>query len=167
MKSTMGMPVVIICLVAVAPAHATWPEARAGAFDAYWAVSGTVHTVEITGHGMAAAGGLTGTLTVQTTEGARPSFETDCVIFADDRTGGTGRCVWTATSGDQVFVELRSSGPVGSGRARGSFTGGTGRFVRIEGQFDFEWNYSVRGRGEASLDGATMAMQGRYRMPRH
>jgi len=166
MKRIIGLLAVVIWLVAGGPAYAAWPEERAGAFDAYWAMSGTVHTVEVTGRGMAAAGGLTGTVTVQTSEGPVPSFETDCVIFADDKSGGTGRCVWTGTSGDQVFVELRSSGPVGSGHARGSFTGGTGRFEGIDGQFTFEWNYSVRGGSDASLDGATLAMRGRYRLPR-
>ncbi len=146
-------------------AQAQWPEEDSGSFTGYWAMSGTVHILELPDGGLASAGGLTGSVTVQTSQGPVPSFETDCVIFADTR-GGTGRCVWTATSGDLVLVELQSDGPAGSGRARGTFSGGTGRFASLSGRFQFEWSYAVDGGKDAELSGNTVSMSGLYRLRR-
>ncbi len=86
-------------------------------------------------------------------------------MFAEDRTGGTGRCVWTGATGDRVFVELKSSGPAGFGAVRGTFIGGDGRYEGIQGGFNFEWNYSVSGRKDTTLDGYTTRMAGRYDIP--
>ena len=148
------------------PARAQWPEEDAGSFTGYWAMSGTVHILELPDRGLASAGGLTGSVTVQTSQGPVPSFETDCVVFADTRSGGVGRCVWTSTSGDLVLVDLHSDGPAGSGRARGEFSGGTGRFESLSGRFQFEWNYSVEGGKDAELNGNTITMTGTYRLRR-
>lgn len=152
-------------IAAAVPAFAQWPEEDSGTFDAYWALSGTVHILELPDGALAAAGGLTGTVTVQTSQGPIPSFETECVFFSDG-SGGEGRCVWTGTSGDQILVGLKSDGPAGMGRVRGELTGGTGRFEGISGRFEFEWNYQVSGGKDASLDGNTLTMRGRYRLPR-
>ncbi len=139
-----------------------WTE-RQGTFTAYWAVSGTVHILEFNS-GVAAAGGHTGTVTIQTSEGPVRAFETDCVAFADDETS-RGRCVWTGPLGDLVYVELRGTGLAGFGRTRGTFVGGTGKYDGIEGGFSFEWNYNVSRGQDATFDGYTLEMQGNYRKP--
>lgn len=149
------------------PAAAQWPQEDQGTFDGYWAMSGTIHILELPDGGKVAGGGLTGTVTVQTSQGPVPSFETDCVVFADTRSHGGGRCAWKATNGDLVLVDLESEGPPGAGRIRGTFTGGTGRFEFLSGDFAFEWNYSVSSGYDASLDGATYVMRGRYQLGRH
>ena len=153
-------------LLLSAPAMAQWPEEDAGTFEGFWAMSGTVHIIELPDRGLVAGGGLTGTVTVQTSQGAVPSFETDCVVFADTRDKGVGRCVWTATSGDLVLVDLESDGPAGSGRVRGVFSGGTGRFESLSGRFNFEWNFTVDHGKDAQLDGSTYVMRGQYRLKR-
>lgn len=139
-----------------------WTE-RQGTFNAYWAVSGTVHILEFNS-GVAAAGGHTGTVTIQTSEGPVRAFETDCVAFADDETS-RGRCVWTGPLGDLVYVELKGTGLAGFGRTRGTFVGGTGKYDGIEGGFSFEWNYNVSRGQDATFDGYTLEMQGNYRKP--
>ena len=156
----------LVYLLATAPALAAWPEEDSGTFEGFWAMSGTVHIIELDDRELAAAGGLTGTVTLQTSQGPVPSFETDCVVFADERAGGIGHCVWTATSGDQVLVSLQSEGPAGTGLVRGQFSGGTGRFESLSGRFRFEWTFSVDGDKDAELSGATYTMTGQYRLGR-
>src|SRR4030095_4573580 len=90
------------------PAAAQWPQEDEGTFEGFWAMSGTMHVLELPDREMVGGGGLTGTITVQTSQGPVPSFETDCVVFSDTRSKGVGRCVWTATTGDLVLVDLES-----------------------------------------------------------
>ena len=148
------------------PAAAQWPQEDEGTFEGFWAMSGTMHILELPDRETVAGGRLTGTVTVNTSQGPVPSFETDCVVFADTRSKGVGRCVWTATTGDLVLVDLESDGQPGEERVRGVFSGGTGRFEFLSGRFHFEWNYSVSGGKDATLDGATYEMRGQYRLRR-
>ena len=160
--ATLGL--VLVVLIAPTPTHADWMD-RSGTFEAYWNHSGTVHILDFLDDGVVAAGSLTGNIIIQTNKGSFPGFDTECVIFADERTGGQGRCVWTGATGDHVFVELKSSGPAGFGSVQGKFLGGDGRYEGVRGGFQFEWNYSTSGRGDATLDGYTIRMAGRYEIP--
>jgi hypothetical protein len=163
-----GAKVLALCGILLHPLPATtqWPQQDEGTFEGFWAMSGTMHILELPNREVVAGGGLTGTVTVQTSQGPVPSFETDCVVFADTRSKGVGRCIWTATTGDLVLVDLESDGPPGGERVRGVFSGGTGRFESLSGRFQFEWNYRVSGGKDATLDGATYEMTGRYRLER-
>jgi len=154
----------IVTLTVPSTSLGSW-EDKSGSFEAYWTQGGTVQIIDFIDDGIAAAGRLTGNVVLQTNTGRVPGFETDCVIFADYRTGGIGRCIWTGATGDRIFVELKSGGQYGFGSAQGTFIGGDGRFETIRGGFTFEWNYSVSGRGDATLDGHTFRMNGRYEIP--
>jgi len=156
--------VVLASSLVTAPLRAEWPQEGGGTFEGYWAVSGTLHVLSYKDGRTVTAGGLTGTVTVQTSEGSVPSATTDCVVFGDDKTGGTGRCVWTGISGDKAYVELSSQGQGGFGRVRGTFVGGTGKFEQLTGSFEFEWNYSLSGGSDATLSGQTLMMRGRYKL---
>jgi len=138
---------------------------KEGSFRASWNVSGTIHLMEFKDRGWVAAGRHEGTIILQTDKGQIPTFETECVAFADESQGGVGRCVWESTDGDLIYVETSSSGMGGLGRSRGKFVGGTGRFDGITGGFSFEWNYNVSGWEDASFDGYTLAMTGNYAVP--
>ena len=133
-----------------------------GTFDGYWSLSGDIHILERDREIVAAAGRLTGQAVIQTNQGPVPSFDTECIVFSEKARGGTGKCVWTATSGDEVYVDISSDGPAGLGRARGVIQGGTGRFEEIKGSFQFDWNYSVSGGADATLTGQTLQMRGHY-----
>jgi hypothetical protein len=155
---------VLLLLPCLAPdVAAQWTEPR-GTFRAYWNVTGTVHLLDFDG-GTVAAGSHQGTVVLNTSQGTVPAFETDCVAFRDDRTGGLGRCVWKGPLGDLVYVEIESSGPAGFGRARGRFVKGTGEYEGIQGGFSFEWNYSVSRGRDATFDGHTLEMTGNYNLP--
>lgn len=157
----LGIVLSATCGAAIA-SH--WTE-RQGQFDAYWNVSGTVHIIELGDFGISAAGGYTGTVTIQSDEGLVRAFETDCVAFADEGSSG-GRCLWTGPLGDQVYVQIQGAGLAGFGRSRGTFVGGTGKYEGIQGGFSFEWNYSVSGDQDATFDGHTLEMSGNYKKPR-
>jgi len=61
-------------------------------------------------------------------------------------------------------VDVTSDGPGGFGRARGEFVGGSGRYDGMSGSFRFEWNYSLGRGADATLEGHTLQMSGRYRL---
>ena len=42
--------------------------------------------------------------------------------------------------------------------------GGTGKFERLTGDFIFEWHYSVSGWDDATLDGYSLRMTGRFKV---
>ena len=155
------LSLVLLLLTTPGTIQASWTEPQ-GTFEAYWSVSGTIHILELQDGELGAAGGHTGTIVVQTNQGTVPSFETDCIAFADPE-GSVGRCVWTSTFGDLIYVNLKGSGTAGFGATRGTFVGGTGKFQGIQGGFQFEWNYNVSSGKDATLDGYTMRMTGRYR----
>jgi len=72
--SGRSFTVVVAIILLPALALAQWPEEDSGSFTGFWAMSGTVHILQLPDGGLAAAGGLTGTITIQTSQGAIPSF---------------------------------------------------------------------------------------------
>lgn len=153
----LGIALAVSCTAAGA-AHWT---GREGTFVADWNVTGTVHIIEMGDMGVMAAGGHTGTVTIQTSEGPVRAFETDCIAFADELSSGS-RCVWTDPLGDQIFVSIEGTGLAGMGPSRGTFVGGNGRYEAIQGGFNYDWNYNVSGGQDASFDGYTLEMRGNY-----
>lgn len=137
---------------------------KQGTFDASWTVSGSVTILEYVDGGSVSAGRLQGTVVLKTSTGNFPSFQTDCVVFADDRQGGKGRCIWEAPTGDRIYVETESVSSGVFGQSNGRFVGGTGDFKGISGRFGFEWNYSVSGWDDATLNGYTLEMRGNYQL---
>jgi len=135
---------------------------KQGTFDASWTVSGSVTILEYVDGGSVSAGRLQGTVVLKTSTGNFPNFQTDCVVFADDRQGGKGRCIWEAPTGDRIYVETESVSSGVFGQSNGRFVGGTGDFKGISGRFGFEWNYSVSGWDDATLSGYTLEMHGNY-----
>jgi len=162
-SSAIGIAIALLSAVTSTP-RAQWPEGNEGSFTGFWTVSGSVHVLERGDKVVATAGRLTGTVVGNTSQGTIPSFETDCVVFSDTRDKGIARCTWTGATGDQIYVDVTSDGPAGFGRARGEFVGGSGRFQGMTGGFQFEWNYSLGHGSDATLEGHTLEMSGRYRL---
>jgi hypothetical protein len=145
------------------PAQAQWSD-ESGTFKAYWTFSGSIYIMEFGDDRKVATGRLQGPVVIETSQGPIPSFDTDGIFFSDEGKIGIGRCIWKGISGDEIYVELESNGPVGFGKARGKFIGGTGRFEGITGRFTFEWSYFVSGGNDATLDGHTVTMTGNYKL---
>src|SRR5262245_52548641 len=97
------MAAALLCLWAVGTgAHSSDLTKKEGTFDASWTLSGTVTILEYVDGGSVAAGRLQGRVVLKTSQGNFPNFETDCVVFADDRQGGKGRCIWEDPTGDRI-----------------------------------------------------------------
>jgi len=115
--------------------------AREGTFQGNWTLEGRTSTIEIDGHEVNVMR-VQGPVTVQTTGGLRTAFESDCVGISDGEAGGTGRCVWTDQDGDAISMDLegRVIGPAGTFReARGVITGGTGKYEKLQGEYQLDW----------------------------
>ena len=154
-----------LAILLVSPAIAQKDlTAKSGSFEAAWIASGTVHVLDFVDSSSAASGRLTGTVTIQSSVGFLRNFETDCVVFADTRTGAVGRCVWKDPLGDLIYLETQGSGAGGFGATRGVFIGGTGKYRGIQGGVQYEWSVNVHGGGDTTLDGQSVQMRGNYRM---
>ncbi|MGH9869594.1 MAG: hypothetical protein ACREAA_15685 [Candidatus Polarisedimenticolia bacterium] len=139
--------------------------ARRGTFQAQWNVSGTVHVMEFVEGAMVAAGHLEGNILVEVDKGPFNDFRTECVVFSEEQKHGVGRCVWEGPLGDLAYVELKSSGMSAFGAVQGRFVGGTGKLEGLKGSFSFEWNYSLSGDKDATLNGYSIQMMGNYDLP--
>lgn len=165
-RGRAGLPaaIALLALASATGAWAGWPDKPQGPFEGFWAISGTAQALEYGDGRVALAGRITGPITVQTAQGAMPSFETDCLVFFDSIEGAVGRCIWTSTTGDKVFVDIDSTGPPGSGQAAAVLTGGTGRFRTIAGRMSFIMPVTASGSREVRLDGQSYVLRGDYRL---
>ena len=89
-------------------------------------------------------------------------FQIDLIGSSDSLKGGTGWSVWTDTSGDQVFSEIRGE-RIGTGaHIIGSFVGGTGRFEGATGEYEFQWQFVIESE-DGYLQGQITGLRGRFR----
>ena len=132
-------------------------------FGGSWTASGTRRTLHLDLDHRAAIFDLTGSLLL--TGAQRPSvgFRAEAVGFTDSRTGMEGRCIWTDERGDKVFSDLKGEF-VGSGnRITGTFTGGTGRYAGVTGEYSFQWQYVVDTE-DGAVSGRAIGLKGRARI---
>lgn len=89
-------------------------------------------------------------------------FRSEVIALSDSASGLVGRSVWTDEKGDQVFSELRGSGTATENRIEGTFVGGTGRYARAEGTYEFAWRYMLEAE-DGTVQGRTVGLRGRVR----
>jgi hypothetical protein len=133
------------------------------AFEGTWTAAGTRRTLRLGPDERSAIFELTGTVLL--TGAQRPSvgFRAQAIGFSDSRAGMHGRCVWTDERGDMVYSELKGEA-VGSGnRIVGTFTGGTGRFAGVTGDYTFQWQYVVDVE-DGAVSGRVVDFKGRARL---
>jgi hypothetical protein len=148
------------------PAQAQQPPADGWRpFKATWTLSGTRQHLPTEGARPAAIAHLSGPLAVTSGEGLGRGFLGEVIGFDDGGPLFVGRAVLTDEKGDRVYCALTAE-PVGTGhKAKVTITGGTGRFVGLEGTFEFSWQYVVSPEsGEVS--GRIANIEGRTRMVR-
>jgi hypothetical protein len=148
----------IIPVRAEQPAPGGWRP-----FKATWTLSGTRHLLPTEGARPAGIVHLTGPLAVTSGEGLGRGFLGEVIGFDDGTTLLVGRAVLTDEKGDRIYCSLKAE-PVGTGRkATGTITGGTGRYVGLQGTFGFAWQYVVD-TGSEEISGHTMNFEGRTRL---
>lgn len=144
-------------IVASPPAGA-WLE-----FGGSWTATGERRTLSLGPELRTAVFDLTGSLLLTGADRPAVGFRARAIGWSDGAAGLQGRAVWTDERGDEVFSELRGE-PVASGnRITATFTGGTGRYAGIAGDYSFEWQYVVESE-EGSVTGRAAGLQGRARL---
>lgn len=105
---------------------------------------------------------LSGPVAITAGEGLRRAFRSEVIGF-DDGAGLTVlRGVWTDDHGDRIFSTLRGESVASGRRVSGAFTGGTGRYAGITGEYSFEWQYVVEAEA-GTISGRGIGLRGRYR----
>lgn len=140
------------------PVSGEWHE-----FTGSWTASGTRRTLRLDDDHHAAIFDLSGSLLLTGAQRPAVGFKAEVIGFSDSRLGMLGRCIWTDEHGEMIFSELRGEW-VGDGRhITGTFTGGTGRWSDITGEFTFQWQYVVEAE-DGGVSGRVVDLHGRARL---
>jgi hypothetical protein len=157
----------LIVLALLAACARPSPEAAAAggewrSFEGTWTAAGDRHTID-TGPGASASVlDLSGSILLVGERGLGAGFQGRAIAYSDGTTSSVGRAVWTDERGDQIYSELHGA-PVATGRRiTGTFTGGTGRWAGIEGEYAFDWTYVIETEGR--VQGRTVGLRGRARI---
>jgi hypothetical protein len=131
-------------------------------FEGTWSAAGDRRAVETGPGAQASVLDLSGSILLTGERGLGAGFQARVIGFTDGVTSSVGRAVWTDERGDRIFSELRGA-PVAAGqRIAGRFTGGTGRWAGITGDYGFEWRYVIDTEGR--LQGRAEGLTGRARI---
>lgn len=139
---------------------------RQGTFEGKWTLEGRLGTMDVDGHEVQVMR-VEGPVTVETTGGLRTAFESDCVGVADGEAGGTGRCIWTDADGDAITMDMegRIIGPAGTFReAKGVITGGTGKYAKLEGEYQLDWLFIESSIEPGKVLGRGTKLEGTWRI---
>ena len=132
-------------------------------FEGTWTAAGTRRTLRLGPDERAAIFELTGSVLLTGAERPAVGFRAQAIGFSDSRTGMQGRCVWTDERGDMVYSELNGEF-VGTGNhIVGTFTGGTGRYRGVTGDYSFQWQYVIDAE-DGAVSGRVVDFKGRARL---
>lgn len=108
-------------------------------FTGDWTVTGNRNVVDLLPGQQAGIFKLSGSMLLSGKERLNRAFQAEAIGFTDTTTGMQGRSVWIDEHGEKVFSELSGEG-IGPGQLiEGKFTGGTGRYTGISGEYSFKW----------------------------
>ena len=131
-------------------------------FEGSWSASGSVQTLPIDTKRAATTVQVSGSIVLVLGEGLSRGFRFEALGFDDGRSLSVGCAVWTDERGDRIFSDFRGE-PLGTGRhTAGAFTGGTGRYAGIVGEYAFDWQYVVKSE-EGLIQARAVGLTGRWR----
>jgi hypothetical protein len=134
-------------------------------FEGTWAITGERSTVPVEGGASAAVLVASGAVFLEEAGGLSRGFRGEAVTFDDGQGASVGRAVWTDDHGERVFSRLRGE-PIEKGRrVVGTFTGGTGRYAGLEGEYSFTWQFVLPGE-PGTIHGRAVRLEGRARAKR-
>ncbi|MBL8394776.1 MAG: hypothetical protein JNK99_08515 [Candidatus Accumulibacter sp.] len=108
-------------------------------FTGDWTVTGNRYVLDLLPGQQAGIFRLSGSMLLSGKQRLNRGFQAEAIGFTDTTTGMQGRSVWIDEHGDKVFSEISGEG-VGPGQMiEGKFTGGTGRYTGISGEYSFKW----------------------------
>jgi hypothetical protein len=133
------------------------------AFEGTWTAAGTRRTLRLGADDRAAIFELTGSVLLTGARRPAVGFRAQAIGFSDSRAGMQGRCIWTDERGDKVYSELRGEAVSGGNHIVGTFTGGTGRYASVTGDYSFQWQYVIDAE-DGAVSGRVMNFKGRARL---
>ena len=138
------------------------PAGEWRSFEGTWTAAGDRRAIEAGPGQEAAVVDLSGSILLSGERGLGAGFQARAVAYTDGKATSIGRAVWTDQRGDLVFSEL-SGGELATGRRiSGRFTGGTGRWAGIAGEYGFDWKYVIDTEGR--VQGRAEGLRGRARI---
>ncbi|MGH8767042.1 MAG: hypothetical protein ACREVT_02520, partial [Burkholderiales bacterium] len=140
------------------PAPSEWRT-----FEGTWSASGDRHVLYLGPDHRTSVFNVAGSLLLKGPKGVGVGFLGKAIGFSDNLTGSMGRCVWTDEHGDEVFSELKGESVGTSRHLTGTITGGTGRYMGITGEYEFQWQFVVESE-EGFIQGRTDNIKGRFRI---
>lgn len=136
--------------------HADWHE-----FHGTWTATGNRNEMLLEGDRRASIADFNGSLMLAGESRPNVGFRAEAIIFNDSSTGMTGRAVWIDEHGDKVFSVLQ--GAQGDKKIAGTFVGGTGRYARATGSYEFSWRFVLQS-DDGKMQGESVGLNGRVRV---
>ena len=155
----------LLALAACGPAPAPAPRPDAGGwheFSGNWTAAGTRRTIPLGGNRKASVTDLRGSLLLAGPGRPGVGFRVEVIALNDSATGMAGRAVWTDERGDQVYSELQGEGTATGNKIAGTFVGGTGRYARATGSYEFSWRFVLEAE-DGTVQGQSVGLTGRVR----
>jgi hypothetical protein len=154
-----------LALAASAPAETSQepPPDAWRSFDGTWSAAGRRESVAVEGGGAATVVEVSGAVVLKSGEGLSRGFRGEAIGFDDGQGLSVGRCVWTDERGDQIFSRLRGESVQTGRRFVGMFTGGTGRYAGLVGEYSFTWQYVIADEDAGTIQGRAVGLEGRIR----
>lgn len=149
-------------LVGLAGGGQTSPPDSWRPFEGAWSASGRRQAIPTETGGSAAIVEVSGAVSLTLGEGLSRGFRAEFVGFDDGQGLSVGRSVWTDERDDRLFSRIKGESLQTGKRFVGTFTGGTGRYAGLEGEYSFTWQYVVSAE-DGMIQGRTVGLSGRVR----
>jgi hypothetical protein len=108
-------------------------------FTGTWSFTGNRQLMKLAAGDQAAIFSVSGSLLLAGRERPTLGVRAEIIGFSDSQTGMVGRSVWIDHRGDKAFSELSGESALPGHSIKGRFTGGTGRYAGVTGEYNFTW----------------------------
>jgi len=161
----VGFLAVLLCVYAATASAAELQ--KSGEFQGNWGATGTTQTLALGESRFASIVRLRGTVVIESSHGFTRAMQADCVglNLKDERTTGSGRCLWTDSDGDGVVSDVTGALSGTDSKVRGRFIGGTGKYAGIEGGYELDWRYLRGIEEEGTIHGYSTSLMGSWKLP--
>ena len=121
------------------PAAAPTRAGEVRNFTGTWSFTGNRQLMPLAAGDQAAIFSVSGSLMLAGRERPTLGFRAEIIGFSDSQTGMVGRSVWVGQRGDKAFSALSGESALPGHSIKGRFTGGTGRYAGVTGEYIFTW----------------------------
>ncbi len=108
-------------------------------FTGTWSFTGARQIMPLAAGDQAGIFSVKGSLLLTGQERPALGFLAEVIGFSDSQKGMVGRSVWIDQRGDKAFSELSGESALPGHSINGRFTGGTGRYAGVTGEYRFTW----------------------------